>query len=602
MRFSRLLIITVASGLALFVAPTQVVHGATLTVDSTADTADFSTADGVCDTDDSVGDGPCTLRAAIEQANFDAGADTIEFSITGAGPHTISTGSALPTITDAVIIDGTSEPDFVSTPIVELDGTSAGAAADGLRITAGASTVKGLVINRFGGAGIELATGGGNTIEGNYIGTDLTGTIDLGNNEGVVIDLGDFNTIGGTAPGAGNVISGNDANGIRISTVSASANEVLGNLIGTQADGASALGNSFHGVFLEGFAHSAIGGSAAGAGNTIAFNGRDGVYVPFAIGISISRNSIHSNAGLGIDLRADGVDTNDLGDADAGGNFGQNYPVLTSALVFGSNTTIKGSLNSADSTAFALEFFSNAACDVSGNGEGETFEVSSTQTTDGVGDVTFTVFVGSAVPVGRFIAATATDPTDDTSEFSVCAEVQLDSDGDGVPDTTDVCPDDASNDVDGDGICVGNGFNPPKTGDNDNCPTTSNAAQTDGDGDGFGDACDGCPSTATSWTTPFGDTDCDSFIDSIEAFVGTDSTDSCANTAAEDDEADDRWPADTNDNQFVNTFDVAPFVAPLNSVAPGPPYTARLDLNMSGNINAFDVVPFIQLLNKACLP
>ncbi len=322
-------------------------------------------------------------------------------------------------------------------------------------------------------------------------------------------------------------------------------------------------------MFLEGFAHGAIGGSAAGAGNTIAFNGRDGVYVPFAISTSISRNSIHSNAGLGIDLRADGVDTNDLGDPDDGGNFGQNYPVLTSALVFGSNTTIKGSLNSADSTAFALEFFSNAACDVSGNGEGETFEVSSTQTTDGVGDVTVTVFVGSAVPVGRFIAATATDPIGDTSEFSVCVEVLLDSDGDGVPDTTDACPNDASNDV---------------------------------DGDGFGDACDGCPSTATSWTTPFGDTDCDSFIDSIEAFVGTDSTDSCANTAAEDDEADDGWPADTNDNQFVNTFDVAPFITPLNSVAPGPPYTARLDLNMSGNINAFDVVPFIQLLNKACLP
>ena len=602
MRFSRLLIVTVVSGLALFVGPAQIAHGATLTVDSTADTADFSTADGVCDTDDGVGDGPCTLRAAIEQANFDAGADTIEFSIAGAGPHAISPGSALPTITGPVIIDGTSEPDFVSTPIVELDGTSAGAAVDGLRITAGDSTVKGLVVNSFSGAGIELATGGGNTISGNYIGTDPTGTIDLGNDEGVVIDLGDFNTIGGTALGAGNVISGNDGHGIRISTVSASENEVLGNLIGTQADGISALGNSLHGVFLEGFAHGAIGGSAAGAANTIAFNGGDGVYVPFAISIPISRNSIHSNAGLGIDLRGDGVDTNDLGDPDAGGNFGQNYPVLTSALVVGSTTVIKVSLNSSDSTTFVLEFFSNAACDVSGNGEGETFEGSSTQITDGVGDLTFTLVFGSVIPVGRFIAATATDPIADTSEFSACQEVLPDSDGDGVPDASDTCPDDGNNDIDGDGICEGTGFSPPKTGDNDNCPTISNASQTDTDGDGFGDLCESCPNTFTLWTTPIGDTDCDSFLDSIEAFVGTDPNDACADTVGLNNDADDKWPADTNDNQFVDVFDVVPYIGVLNSAAPGPPYVARLDLNLNGDINVFDVVPFIQLLNKACLP
>ncbi len=584
-------------GLALFFGPTTVVHGATLTVDSTADAADFSTADGVCDTDDSVGDGPCTLRAAIEQANFDAGPDTIEFSIAGAGPHTISPGSALPTITDPVIIDGTSEPDFVSTPIVELDGTSAGVAVSGLSITAGSSTVRGLVINRFDGAGIEMSAFGGNVIEGNYVGTDTAGTSALGNDEGVVIELGDFNTIGGTAAGAGNVISGNDANGIRIFAANASQNEVLGNLIGTQADGASALGNGSHGVFLEGF-----GGSAELAANTIAFNGGDGVYIPFAISVSVSLNSIHSNAELGIDLRANGVDTNDLGDPDTGGNFGQNYPVLTSALVFGSKTIIKGLLNSSDSTAFALEFFSNAACDASGNGEGETLEEASTQTTNGIGDVTFAVTVGSVIPVGRFIAATATDPTGSTSEFSACAEVLLDSDGDGVPDTIDTCPDDANTDIDGDGICEGTGFSPPKTGDNDNCPFAANPGQENADGDPFGDACDNCPATATPWFVPVGDTDCDSFTDTVETFVGTDPTDSCANTVAEFDEADDRWPADTNDNQLVNVFDVVPFIAALNSVAPGPPYTVRLDFNTSGNITVFDLVPFIQLLNKPCLP
>ncbi|MCH8201413.1 MAG: hypothetical protein IIB85_05795, partial [Chloroflexi bacterium] len=96
MRFSRLLVTAIVFGLALFVGPAPLAHGATLTVDSTADTSDFSTADGVCDTDDSAGDGPCTLRAAIEQANFDAGTDTIAFNIAGAGPHTIAPASALP--------------------------------------------------------------------------------------------------------------------------------------------------------------------------------------------------------------------------------------------------------------------------------------------------------------------------------------------------------------------------------------------------------------------------------------------------------------------------------------------------------------------------
>ena len=56
------------------------------------------------------------------------------------------------------------------------------------------------------------------------------------------------------------------------------------------------------------------------------------------------------------------------------------------------------------------------------------------------------------------------------------------------------------------------------------------------------------------------------------------------------------------DDQIVNTFDVVPYIAALNSVAPNPPYFARLDLNASGDINTFDLVPFIQLLNEACLP
>jgi len=137
---------------------------------------------------------------------------------------------------------------------------------------------------------------------------------------------------------------------------------------------------------------------------------------------------------------------------------------------------------------------------------------------------------------------------------------------------------------------------------------TVDCANADNDGDGVDDALDNCPAwpnpfqNLPPWTVPVGDPDCDSFTTTIENFAGTDPNDPCANTAGANDEADDRWPADTNDNQFINTFDVVPFIPTLNSVAPGPPYTARLDLNASGSINTFDVVPFIQLLNKPCAP
>lgn len=134
--------------------------------------------------------GAGSLRQAILNANASAGTDLIDFNIPGTGPHTIQPNSALPTITDPVVIDGTTEPDFAGTPIIELDGTNAGE-VDGLVITAGNSTVRGLVINRFLEAnGIFLQTNGGNVIEGNFIGTDVTGTTVLPNTgvAGVFVD------------------------------------------------------------------------------------------------------------------------------------------------------------------------------------------------------------------------------------------------------------------------------------------------------------------------------------------------------------------------------------------------------------------------------
>ena len=389
-------------------------------------------------------DGIGSLRQAITCANFMTGTDTITFDIPGPGVHTIDLASALPTITDPVIIDGYTQPgaspNTQSTGddavlLIELDGASSKTVRDGLDITAGNSVVRGLVIHRFY-FGIDLYENGGDLVEGDFIGTDAAGAVALSNGEdGVVISRLRTTRSAGTTPAARNIISGNLQYGVEIS--GGSANLVQGNLIGTTAAG-GALGNTFSGVFVGG-PGATIGGSLAGAGNTIAYNGGDGVYasaqgtsilsntiannrlngvdvVPGAQGTSILSNSISSNLlRLGIDLGGDGVTPNDAGDVDKGANGLQNFPVITSATIAGGNTTIVGTLNSTPQSTFHLEFFGNDAADSSGFGEGQTFLGSRNVPTDPSGNASFTVMFPGAP---KFVAATATDPAGNTSEFS----------------------------------------------------------------------------------------------------------------------------------------------------------------------------------------
>ena len=91
--------------------------------------------------------GAGSLRQAILNANQHAGLDTIAFNIAGSGVHTIALKSAFPTITDSVVIDGSTQPGYAGKPLIELDGAAAGTGVDGLHISAGYSTVRGLVIN-----------------------------------------------------------------------------------------------------------------------------------------------------------------------------------------------------------------------------------------------------------------------------------------------------------------------------------------------------------------------------------------------------------------------------------------------------------------------
>jgi streptogramin lyase len=284
-------------------------------------------------------------------------------------------------------------------------------------------------------AGVLIFDGAANSVvQGNYIGTDITGTVALGNGANGVEILGAINNIiGGTTAGAGNLISGNQQNGVYIVnavnnfgfTGPSTGNVVQGNYIGTDVSGTVVLGNTGDGVLISGVSqNNTIGGTAAGAGNIVAFNGGAGVAVGSSasdsttVGNSIRGNSIYSNTGLGIDLGNDGVTLNTPGGPHVGPNNFQNFPVLVSVRPGATSTEITGSLNSLVSATFALDFYANSTADPSGYGQGQQYLGSGTVTTDVNGLGNFDITLNTAVPLGVFISATATDPSGNTSEFA----------------------------------------------------------------------------------------------------------------------------------------------------------------------------------------
>jgi CSLREA domain-containing protein len=406
---------------------------ATFVVNSAGDGADNNPGDGACDD----GTGHCTLRAAIMESNANAGTDSIAFNIPGAGVHTISPASALPAITDAVTIDGYTQPGASKNTQatgdnavieIELDGTNAGASTSGLVISAGGSTVRGLAVNRFGAAGnthgdaVEITTNG-NTVEGCFLGTNPSGTAAAANaNHGLLISNASNNLVGGASPAARNLISGNSQDGIFVADTGggATGNVIKGNFIGTDATGNSSLGNGASGVAFTAANNNSVGGTGAGAPNTVAFNGHGGIVVKSGTGDAALSNSVHDNAGLGIDLGDDGVTANDAGDADTGANNLQNFPLLNAADTSGASTKIQGTLDSAASATFRVEFFSSPACDASGNGEGRTLLGSSNVTTDASGKASISATFAVALSPSDRVTATATSAGGDTSEFSPC--------------------------------------------------------------------------------------------------------------------------------------------------------------------------------------
>jgi len=422
--------------------------------------------------------------------------DGIVVSIAGSNDNTFGPGNVLFDNTFGITIANPTTGNVVLGNKIGTDATGTSTPADfanaaGVQVHGDNNTIGGAspadrnIISGNSGSGIFISVvGQGNVVLGNYIGTDVTGTVDLGNTFDGVLLQGSGNFIGGSNAGEGNLISSNatnvniqfeasDANvvsgniigpnvngvsagmtsgtnvqvtggadnnvvgpgnvvsggtfGVLIEAGDTTGNVVKGNLIGTNLVGTAAVPNTASGVAVTGgAAGNTVGGIAPGDGNTIAFNGFNGVLVSIGIENRVRGNSVHDNADIEINN-------------DSGGNFEIPPPVVNAA---GSNAV--------GGTACAnceVDIFSDGAFDA------EVYEGS--VTANGSGQwVIYTSIVGPNV------TATNTDSTGNTSELSAASPFTADTDSDGVPNTLD------------------------------NCPAAVNANQADADGDGEGDACD----------------------------------------------------------------------------------------------------------------
>jgi hypothetical protein len=405
---------------------------------------------------------------------------------TTGGIATIAPVSALPTIGSALVIDARTQPGWSGTPVVELNGTSAGSGSNGITLSATGCTIAGLTINRFNASGIRVLGGGGghtmvgnwlglnnagtaasangaeglsiaiggsnviggltsgernvmsgngnngltittgnNLIRGNYIGTNAAGTGRVANGS-VGVYLGAAgNTVGGTVAGAGNVISGNTWEQLQIDSA-ASSTTVQGNLLGPAADGSLTLTSGGYGVWVKSGSNT-IGGTTAAAANTIAGNGNKGVVVTGSTssGNAILGNVIRRNGGIAIDLGNDGGTANDGAKTAGQPNLLIDTPVFTTSAYSGSTLTVAGYVgNGAGSATFASARVEVFVADtfVAGNIQAQTFL--GFLTTDASGNFSGTFSVPSGITPGTTqVVATATDGSNNTSELSAGALV-----------------------------------------------------------------------------------------------------------------------------------------------------------------------------------
>ena len=505
---------------------------AVFTVTSTADNTAATANDG-------------TLRGAILASNATTTANSIVFSLP-AGVQTFSPLAPLPLITDAVTIDGSTATGFNPAnpvPLIQITGNNPmnTTAGPGLQANVAGVTFLDLIVDNFQGSGIVL-NGGGDTVAGcyigvdptgsklasntgtgilvtsanniigesttgpnvisgnsagiqinnngsiknlvnhNYIGTDATGTVKLGNTFDAIDISTAGNTIGGvsaTGPrGVGNLISGNYA-GISISGATAGNNVIEGNYIGTNLAGTAAIPNANDGIDIASTPSTTIGSSLAGAGNVISGNGFKGISV---IGVSATGNQIIGNdIGVAADGKSpmgngdtgilfNGAGGNQVGASDFsgyspqfgnvidynglksqsngvevlgaandgilsnsiygngglgiklnGGNASIQPPTLSNVGSGPTQTRISGSYSGKPRTNYTLQFFSSPTANPSGAGDGQNYLGDFPVTTDVNGKASFTTILATSVPVGSYVSSTATEfplVVNNTSQFS----------------------------------------------------------------------------------------------------------------------------------------------------------------------------------------
>lgn len=415
---------------AVIVGPIRLVWAANFTVTNTLDS------------------GSGSLRQAILDANANgATPHAIVFNIPVTDPgfsgtvFTIKPLTPLPDVRGGITIDGATQTAFsgdtnVFGPEVVLNGSML-AGGSGILISGDNGGVKNMVVNGFPGSGLALSrlpfdsTPSGNQLLNNYIGTDPTGTFAVPNGGG--ISIGGFGTPGAEARDnrlENNLISGNTS--AAFGSCDIKGTRIINNKIGTNRTGTAAIPNGA-GIVMDctGALENVI------RDNTIAYNHGDAIrsrpdfrFGNFHHENAIRHNSIFLNDGLGINWSPppfgtiDGPTPNDACDADvSGSNFLQNFPVLTKAETDGSTTTIEGTLNSNASQTFEIELFANDVADPSGFGEGQTYLHVVNIATDGSCNGNFSIVLPVSIPAGKFITATATNSTGNTSEFSAPLEV-----------------------------------------------------------------------------------------------------------------------------------------------------------------------------------
>jgi titin len=302
---------------------------------------------------------------------------------------------------------------------LDVNGNSLGNVGGGLLIyfvapgnVIGGAAGAGNVISGNRGDGLDLLAVVQTVVQGNLIGTDPTGLVPCGNQgRGVAILGSRASVIGGTVPGAGNLISANSGDGILIANKSL-VNYIFGNDVGTDGTGhpAAGMGNGGNGIEITtNSGLNLIGYPGVGAKNVISGNTGTGIVMPAGGRNSVRENAIYANQRGGIRL----VPTGQL----------VATPVLNSVtLNADGHPVVQGTLQGAKDTTYTIEFFANGTADTTtGNGSGELFLNSQPLqvVTDSTGQAKFTVVIPSLIsPFTYFLSATATDSLLNTSGFS----------------------------------------------------------------------------------------------------------------------------------------------------------------------------------------